>query len=192
MRILVAGATGAIGRLLVPMLVEAGHDVAGMTRVAAKSAGLEAAGARAYVADVYDADAVAAAMADFAPDVVMHQLTDLPQSVALLALKAAGNTRIRKLGTDNLLAAARAADVRRVVAQSIGFPVPAIARSGPAHLEAAVLAAGGVVLRYGQFYGPGTWSDEPAKKGPVVHVATAARRTVEHLDAAPGVYLIVD
>ncbi len=192
MRVFVAGATGAIGRLLVPMLAEAGHDVAGMTRDTAKTAQLTEAGARAYVANAYDADAVAAAVADFGPDVVVHQLTDLPRSAAALPLKVGGNNKIRKLGTDNLLAAAKSAGVRRVIAQSVGFPLPAIARSGPEHLEKAVLAAGGVVLRYGRFYGPGTWSDEPAKKGPVVHVETAARRTVDHLDAAPGVYPITD
>jgi len=192
MRVFVAGATGAIGRFLVPMLVDAGHDVAGMTRSPAKTAGIEEAGASAFIADAYDADAVAAAVADFAPDVVVHQLTDLPRSAAGLAFKVAANNRIRKVGTDNLLAAAKAAGGARVIAQSIGFPVPKIARRGPAHLEEAVLAADGVVLRYGQFYGPGTWSEAPPKKGPVVHVETAAWRTVEHLEAAPGVYLIVD
>jgi nucleoside-diphosphate-sugar epimerase len=174
------------------MLVEAGHDVAGMTRSPAKAAQLEEAGARAYIADAFDADAVAAAVADFAPDVIVHQLTDLPRSAAGLAFKVAANNRIRKVGTDNLLAAAKASGGARVVAQSIGFPVPTIARSGPAHLEKAVLAADGVVLRYGQFYGPGTWSDAPPKRGPAVHVETAARRTVDHLDAESGVYLIVD
>ncbi len=192
MRVFVAGATGAIGRFLVPLLVEAGHDVAGMTRSTAKAAGIEEAGARAYVADAFDAAAVAAAVADFAPDVVVHELTDLPRSAAGLPFKVAANNRIRRVGTDNLLSAAKAAGHARVVAQSLGFPVPAVARKGAEYLEAAVLAAGGVVLRYGQFYGPGTWTDAPPKKGPAVHVETAARRTVEHLGAASGVYLIVE
>ncbi len=193
MRVFVAGATGAIGRFLVPHAGRGGARRRGHDALARpRSRGIEAAGARAYIADAFDAEAVAAAVADFRPDVIVHELTDLPRRASGLALKVAANNRIRKVGTDNLLAAAKAAGGARVVAQSLGFPVPAVARKGAEYLEAAVLAAGGVVLRYGQFYGPGTWTDAPPKKGPAVHVETAARRTVERLDAEPGVYLIVD
>lgn len=192
MRVFVAGATGVVGRPLVPMLVEAGHVAAGMTRDPAKLQAVEAMGATAYLANAFDLDAVARAVADFGPDVIVHEMTDLPDSALALPLKLAANNRIRIDGTNNLLAAAASAGCSRVVAQSIGFTVPAPARVGADYLEKAVLGFGGVVLRYGQFYGPGTWSKRPPKRGPGVHVGTAARRTVEHLDSPSGTYLITD
>ena len=191
MRVFVAGATGAIGRLLLPILVEAGHEVAGMTRSEAKVAQIEAAGATAVVCDAYDPNALLRAVVAFKPDVVLHQLTDLPRTAAALPLKVLANNRARIKGTDNIVAAARAAGAR-VVAQSIAFDVPAIARKGPKHLEKAVLAEGGVVLRYGYFWGPGTWYDAAGDDGEWVHVETAARRTVELLDADTGVHVITD
>lgn len=192
MKVFVAGATGAIGKPLLRELIDAGHTVAGMTRSDAKVAQIEAAGAQAYVADAFDADAVAAAVADFTPDVIVNQLTDLPSSAALLPFKIFGLNKVRIVGTDNLLAAAAAAGVNRVVAQSIAFDVPGIARKGVDHIEKVVPEAGGVVLKYGQFYGPGTWSDTAPKKGPAVSVDAAAAATVDHLTAKPGVYTITD
>jgi nucleoside-diphosphate-sugar epimerase len=183
MRIVVAGATGALGRRLVPLLVERGHEVAGMTRSPAKAADLRAAGAEPVVADALDRDAVQRAVGQARPEVVVHQLTALAgltnsrrfdQGFAL-------TNRLRTEGTDHLLAAARAAGARRFVAQSfagwpfarVGGPVKTeedpLDPNPPAefrrpldairHLESAVLGAEGlegVVLRYGGFYGPGT------------------------------------
>ena len=192
MRIFVAGASGAIGRQLVPLLVKAGHDVAGMTRSPEKTQVIKAMGAEAVVCDVFDAESLTAAVTDFNPDIVIHQLTDLPRRVAAVPFKLFGLNRIRKTGTDNLLAAAKAANVDRVVAQSIAFKVPGFAQRAVDYLEMAVLAAGGVVLRYGQFYGEGTWFAQRPKKGPTVNVKDAAKQTVEYLDAKSGVYVVAN
>jgi nucleoside-diphosphate-sugar epimerase len=183
MKVFVAGATGALGRVLVPQLVAGGHEVAGMTRTPSKKGLLRNLGARPVVADALDPDAVARAVAEAEPEVIVHQLTALSGSLDLRHIdRAFGETnRLRTEGTDHLLAAGRAVGVRRFVAQSFaGWPS---ARTGgpvkteadpfdptpPAalktmldairYLEDAVTGAGwteGVVLRYGGFYGPGT------------------------------------
>jgi uncharacterized protein YbjT (DUF2867 family) len=191
MRIFLAGATGAIGRQLVPTLVADGHDVVGLTRHQAKADRLHDAGAEAVVCDLYDprlAEIVAAAR----PDVVMHYVTDLPSRAALVPLKLLSLNRARTRGTDLLVRAAADAGAKRFVAQSIAFSLPSIAQRAVNHLEAAALAYPGVVIRYGTYYGPGAWTDEPHGSGPTVHVADAARRTVELLDAKPGTYDVVD
>ncbi|MFI6172710.1 NAD-dependent epimerase/dehydratase family protein [Nocardia sp. NPDC051052] len=191
MRIFLAGATGVIGTRLVPLLVAAGHEVAGMTRSAAKADQLRAAGAVPAICDVYDLDALTAAVVDFRPDMVMHQLTDLPDDVARLEESADANTRIRTEGTRNLIAAARAAGSKRFLAQSIAWEP---ARGGQVihDHEAAVLAIDGVVVKYGQFYGPGTYYEGELPPHPRVHVDDAAAQTIPLLDAASGVVIIAD
>lgn len=191
MRVFVAGATGAIGRQLVPALVAAGHEVAGMTRKPERVPELIAAGAAPYLCDVFD-PALERAIGSFEPDVVVHQLTDLPARAALIPLKVAGLNKVRTAGTDALIAAARAAGAQRFVAQSVAFAAPAPVRKAVEHLERETLAYPGVVLRYGYFYGPGTWYPDGTDREPRVHVATAAERTVELLSAAPGVYEVSD
>src|SRR5262245_6117230 len=123
MNIFVAGAAGAIGRPLVTLLVRAGHTVAGTTRSADKAAGIAATGATPVVIDVFDAAALLEAVARARPDVVIHQLTDLPATLDPKAMEASGerNARLRIDGTRNLMAAAAAAKVQRVVAQSIAW-----------------------------------------------------------------------
>src|SRR3954447_14264569 len=180
MNIFLAGATGALGRFLVPQLIAAGHSVTGMTRSPAKAEALRAAGATPVVADALDPDAVLEAVLAARPGVIVHQLTALGGKFDIRRPDRtfAMTNRLRTDGTDALLAAARAAGASRVVAQSYaGWPYE---RSGSAvkteddpldpappkglqetlaairHLEGAVLAAGGIVLRYGGFYGPGT------------------------------------
>ena len=183
MKVLVAGATGALGRQLVPRLVERGHEVTGLGRSAARSEGVRALGATPVVADALDPDAVARAVAEAEPDVVVHELTALAASLDLrhfdrdLAL----TNRLRTEGTDHLLAAARAVGARRFVAQSFaGWPYERIGgpvkteedplQSSPPrtvsqtlgaikYLEETVTGADGIeglALRYGGFYGPGT------------------------------------
>ena len=182
MRVFVAGATGAIGRQLVPRLVAAGHEVVGMTRSASKRALLRELGAEPVVADALDADQVAEAVARAMPEVIVHELT----AIGGLNLRHfdrdfALTNRLRGEGTDYLLSAGHAIGVRRFVAQSYGSwwyertggpvkseedpldPSPAreMRESAAAirHLEQAVLSAAwteGIVLRYGWFYGPGT------------------------------------
>jgi nucleoside-diphosphate-sugar epimerase len=192
MRIFVAGATGALGAQLVPRLVADGHDVAGMTRSERKAERLRALGAEPVVCDVYDAERLAEAVTRFAPVAVVHALTDLPPDQRDLSAAAAANSRIRREGTRNLLAAARAAGARRFLAESIAFPTQGDGQAAVEEHERAVLDAGGVVLRYGRFYGPGTWHEQDTAPPPAVHVAEAARRTVEALDAPPGVIRVVD
>jgi nucleoside-diphosphate-sugar epimerase len=183
MKVFVAGATGALGRVLVPQLVAGGHDVVGLTRTPSKQDMIRGLGARPAVADALDPDAVARVVAEAEPEVIVHQLTALSGSIDMRHLERdfAETNRLRTEGTDHLLAAGRAVGVRRFVAQSFaGWPS---ARTGapikseddpfdptpPAglramleaikYLEAAVTGATwteGVVLRYGGFYGPGT------------------------------------
>jgi nucleoside-diphosphate-sugar epimerase len=180
MRVFVAGATGAIGTQLVPLLVAAGHEVHGMTRSPAKEPALRELGAVPVVADALDPDQVAEAVGRARPDVLVHQLTAIgPVDTRNLERSFALTNRLRTEGTDHLLSAGQAAGVRRIVAQShvlayarTGGPVkteedPLDSAPGPfaanlaalRHLESAVLGATwaeGVVLRYGSFYGPGT------------------------------------
>jgi nucleoside-diphosphate-sugar epimerase len=183
MRVFVAGATGAIGRQLVPRLVAAGHVVHGMTRYESKRALLEELGAVPVVADALEADQVAEAVGGARPDVIVHQLTAIgPLDMRHFDRDFALTNRLRTEGTDHLLSAGQAVGVRRFVAQAIagygaygrtGGPVkseddpldPTPTRdmretlAAIRHLEEAVLEARwteGIVLRYGAFYGPGT------------------------------------
>ena len=192
-RVFLAGATGVIGRELVPLLVAGGHVVAGLTRSPDKAASLREAGAEPVVADVYDRSALTAAVTAFGPDMVIHQLTDLPDELDRLPEYGAANDRIRTEGTGNLLDAAAAASARRFLAQSIAWELPGDRQRAVDEHERMVLDAGGVVLRYGMFHGPGTYQEgEVPDDEPRVHVATAARRTVELLDAPSGVYTVLD
>ncbi len=192
MRIFVAGASGVIGVRLVPLLVERGHAVAGMTRTGAKAHRLRALGAEPVVCDVYDARALTDAVVGFAPDAIVHELTDLPDDPREIPERAAANTRIRREGTRNLLAAARAASVRTFLAQSVAWELPADGATAARDLEEAVLAAEGVVLRYGRLYGEGTYHEDELPPPPRIHVDDAARRTVEALGAPTGILTIVD
>ena len=181
MRVFVAGASGAIGRPLVRKLVEAGHEVIGTTRSEERAEWIREASARAAVVDALDRDALLAAMDETAPEVVVHELTALPQRMNFRRDELyVGTNRLRTEGTRNLLEGARAAGARRFVSQSIAFAYP---NDGPRvkteedpilthapepfgsgvrslhEMESAVLGAEGIeglVLRYGFFYGPGT------------------------------------
>ncbi len=180
MRIFLAGATGALGSRLGPMLVAGGHQVTGTTRSTAKAGSLRAAGVEPVVLDALDGAAVKDAVAAARPDVIVHQLTAItgPADLRRFDDYFAATNRLRTEGTDNLLAAATASGVQRVVAQSFagwpsertGGPVkteddpldpnpPAASRQTVAairHVEESVSAhPGGIVLRYGGFYGPG-------------------------------------
>ena len=214
MRVFLAGATGAIGRRLVPLLVRAGHEVTGTTRSAAKARELERAGVMPAVVDVFDAPAILAAVRAARPEIVIHQLTDLPQDRTQAAAFYPNNTRIRTEGTRNLVAATRAAAARRFIVQSIAFayapggephpetdplnlddPVRAVTVKGAADMERQVLAAPGVegvVLRYGLLYGPGTWYAAASPK-PALHVDAAAHAALLALTrGAPGIYNVAD
>jgi nucleoside-diphosphate-sugar epimerase len=215
MRIFLAGASGAIGRRLTPMLLAAGHSVSSTSRSAANAVQLKAQGVDAVVADVFDAGALRDAVVHARPEVVMHQLTDLPHEFDETKLAAActSNARIRTEGTRNLIAAAKAASARRFIVQSVAFAYvpggephvetdPLNVTGGPraatvraaADMEEQVLSSGmeAIVLRYGLFYGPGTWSTGPMRK-PALHIDAAAQAALMTvIRGAPGVYNIAE
>ena len=214
MRIFLAGATGVIGRRLGLLLRDARHEVAGTTRNPEKAARLQAIGITPVVVDVFDADAVARVVTDARPDVVIHQLTDLPSAPGTPGYAAGqeANRRLRIEGTRNLVRAATMAGVRRMIAQSIAFvyaagegmreesdPLDTAAEpprqftvQGVVALEREALQTpgrAGVVLRYGYLYGPGTWYDAPPKP-PSVHVDAAAHAALLAIDKGSGLYNI--
>ncbi len=192
-RVFLAGASGVIGRRLVPRLVGAGHVVGGMTRSPGKADLIARLGAEPVVCDVFDREALTKAVRDFAPDVIINELTDLPDDASDLGAHAELNARIRSEGNRNLIEAARSSGSPRILAQSVAWRLPA----GPdatasAELERSVLAEGGVVLSYGQFYGLGTYHEHDVPAAPRVQIDRAADRTVELLDAPSGVVVITD
>jgi uncharacterized protein YbjT (DUF2867 family) len=191
MRIFLAGASGVVGVRLVPLLVAAGHEVAGMTRSPGKTRMLRELGAEPVVCDVYDARALTEEVTAFDPELVMHQLTDLPDAADQISDYRDRNNRMRTEGTRNLIAAVRAARAERFMAQSIAWRPPAGGEAVEEH-ERMVLDAGGVVLEYGIFYGPGTYGGERVPDPPRIHVEEAARRTLELLDAPSGVYVVAE
>jgi hypothetical protein len=192
-RVFLAGASGVIGQRLVALLVERGHTVAGMTRSASKADRLAELGAQPVVVDVFDHDALVAAVVAFAPDIILNELTDLPDDVAHIAKHGDLNARIRTEGNQNLIDAARASGSPKLLAQTVAWELP----DGPdaravKQLESSVLAEDGVVLSYGQFYGPGTYNEAAVPAGPRVQIDRAAQRTIELLDAPSGVVTITD
>jgi nucleoside-diphosphate-sugar epimerase len=216
-RIFLAGAGGAVGSRLVPLLLTAGHSVWGTTRSKEKAVALRATGVTPVVVDVFDAATLSQAMREARPGVVIHQLTDLPQVVSgppsEEALRA--NARVREEGTRNLTEAAISAGARRFIAQSIAWvyapgPEPhseddpldrraagpaAISIAGVLALERLTLDSPpleGVVLRYGQLYGPGTWNTSQGGRVPV-HVDAAAHAALLAIGAPHvGVFNIAE
>jgi len=222
MRVFVTGATGALGRYLVPGLIAAGHQVTASTRTPGKVAQLRAAGAEPVVLDGLDREAVIAAVQAAAPEVIVHQMTALAgmRSLRNPDKQFAATNELRTRGTDNLLAAAARAGARRVVAQGYAGAGPD-KRSGPLktetdppdwrpirsasrafaamrHVEETVPAGApeGIVLRYGGFYGPGA-SDfllEMLRKRqvPVIGGGTGVWSFIEITDAAAATVAAVD
>lgn len=234
MKVFIAGGTGAIGRPLIAQLRLQGHEVVALTRSAEKAAALAAQGITPAIADVFDAAAVKRAVRDAAPEVVIEQLTALPQTYTPESMKAAAasNRRIRLEGGANVLAAAEAAGVRRYLRQSVAFwAVPGegladettpLVVDAPfaddarviAELEQRLLASAsveGIIMRYGFFYGPGTWfhpdgdvARQVREQGiPIIgggdgvwswlHTEDAALATIQAAERGKaGIYLVVD
>lgn len=222
MKLFIAGATGAVGRLLLPKLLRAGHEVIAITRNKRHIRTMESMGARALIADVFDREAVITTVREARPDAVIHQLT------ALSAMDFAENSRIRKEGTRNLVDAALAAGVDRIVAQSISFvyepgeqpasedvsldvnapePRKSTVDGVVALKRTSMEMQEHVILRYGLFYGPGTWLDRngliaekvlrkevPATDGisSFIHVEDVANAAFLALDWPSGTVNIVD
>jgi nucleoside-diphosphate-sugar epimerase len=216
MKVFLAGATGVIGRRLATLLRAANHEVIGTTRAVAKADGLRAIGVTPVVVDVLDAAAVMRAVAAARPDIIIHQLTDLPSAPGTPGYPAAqeANRRLRIEGTANLMLAGKRAGVRRAIAQSIAFiyapgegirseddPLDMAAEGarqvtvqGIVALEREVLETqgiAGVVLRYGYLYGPDTWYAAPPKP-PSVHVDAAAHAASLAVSHGAGIYNIAE
>jgi nucleoside-diphosphate-sugar epimerase len=236
MKVFIAGGTGAIGRPLIAELRAKGHEVVALTRSPEKARALQEQGIEPALADVFDADVVKAAVRRSQPEIVIEQLTSLPKTYTRESMNAAAafNQRIRLEGGANVLAAAQAAGVRRFLRQSVAFfavpgpgladeETPLAADASPAvaadarvvtEIEQRLLATSnleGIVLRYGFFYGPGTWfhSDGDVaeqlrrRQFPVIgngdgvwswlHIEDAAIATVAAVERGnPGVYLVTD
>lgn len=236
MKFFVAGGTGAIGRPLITQLLAKGHTVVALTRSPEQAPALVERGIEPAIADVFDPDAVKAVLTRVQPEIVIETLTALPRSYTSEAMSAAAplNTRIRLEGGANVLAAARAAGVRRYLRQSIAFwaiPGPGLAdEETPLALDASPAVAGdarvvtelehrllenpdieGIVLRYGFFYGPGTWFNPDGdvarqvqqQQFPIVgngegvwswlHIEDAAIATLAAAEQGnPGIYLIAN
>ncbi|SEQ87462.1 NAD-dependent epimerase/dehydratase family protein [Microlunatus flavus] len=222
MRILLAGGTGVLGRRLSRRLVTEGHEVAATTRRPERAPALAALGVTPLVLDVFDVNSVSKAFEQHRPDVVLHQLTDLSEG------DVEANASLRARGTWSLVDAATKVGVERMIAQSISWayvpgPGPAdesvgldlsaphpraVTVEGVGRLESAVAElAGGVVLRYGTLYGPGTWYGRGGRisrqvlggKLPAtaditcfLHVADAVQAAVDALDWPPGAVNVVD
>jgi nucleoside-diphosphate-sugar epimerase len=193
MRIFFAGASGVIGRHLLPLLIDAGHTVGAVTRSPSKAGPLASAGAQAIVCDVFDREELTRAVRTFAPDLVLHELTDLPDNLSDLPGDSLLNARIRVEGTRNLLGAMAGLGQVRIVAQSVAWTMrPGREADAISFLEKEVLAADGVVLRYGFLYGPGTYFESELPPRPRVRIHNAATGTLQALVAPTGVLSIVD
>jgi nucleoside-diphosphate-sugar epimerase len=235
MRVFVAGATGAIGRPLIKRLTLGGHTTFGMVHSQSSSATLSDSGAEPVIADALNAASVSAAVAKVRPDVIINELTSLPKHYTPTEMKAAAerDARVRLEGNKNLIAAAQQTGVRRFLVQSTGFwyapgegladeserfaygASPAVAAGTQRYAELEAMTLGrtefeAVALRYGFFYGPGTWFMSDGDMGeqmrqlqvPIiangqgvwswVHIDDAADATVRALDCTPGPYNIVD
>ncbi|HEY0567021.1 MAG TPA: NAD(P)-dependent oxidoreductase [Xanthobacteraceae bacterium] len=216
MRIFLAGASGVVGRRLLPLLLGGGYQVIGTTRSPEKAAELRSAGITPAIVDVFDAVALRRAVLDARPDVVIHQLTDLPRAFDPKRLAEAylKNARIRMEGTRNLIAAAQAASARRLIVQSVAFGYGAgssphretdqldvaegpraVTMRAVAAMEQQALGAHrleSIVLRYGLFYGPGTWF-EAADRKPSLHVDAAAHAAYLAVGlGSAGIYNVAD
>ncbi|MFZ0705320.1 MAG: NAD(P)-dependent oxidoreductase [Candidatus Korobacteraceae bacterium] len=235
MKVFVAGATGAIGRPLIKSLTLAGHTAFGMVRAQSSSSSVSEMGAEPVIADALDAASVSGAVAKVRPDVIINELTSLPKHYTPTDMEAAaeGDARVRSEGNRNLIAAALQTGVRRFLVQSTGFwyapgeglaeesegfafsASPGVAAGAQRYAELEAVTLGrpelqSVALRYGFFYGPGTWFTSDGDVGEQVrqqqvpavgdgqgvwswvHIDDAADATVRALDCAPGAYNIVD
>jgi nucleoside-diphosphate-sugar epimerase len=216
-KVFLAGATGAIGTALIPLLIDAGFSVYGSTRSPQRAKMLEDAGVTPVLVDVFDAQTLASELARIRPQSVIHQLTDLPRGLdpSRMAQAVVSNARIRDEGTRNLVEAATAAGCNRLVAQSIAWAyrpgIPPYVEASPLDVDAApprnisvqgvvalekwVLestALTGTVLRYGQIYGPGTGTDTPSGTSPLHVQAAAAAALLALQRSSGGVYNIAE
>jgi nucleoside-diphosphate-sugar epimerase len=209
--IFLAGATGVIGRRLLPLLRRAGYTVTGATRSSSKVELIERLGGTAVVVNVFDAEAIDVAVDRAGARILIHQLTDLDTAPGSPEFEASlkRNARLRIEGTPRLMAAAVRAGVARAIAQSVAFiyapgegarkeddPLDeSSVRTGAAALEQSVLnapAIDGIVLRYGYFYGPDTWSAS-ARARPALHIDAAAHAALLAVTrGAAGIYNIAD
>lgn len=215
--VFVAGASGAIGKRLCRILVKDGYFVIGTTRSAEKTSMLKELSVEPVIVDVFDEKSLADAVQKAQPEIVIHQLTDLPLGLDPEKMEEAliRNARLREIGTRNLVAAATQAGITRMIAQSIAFvyepgptpyseessllnfedPAYGMTSKAVASLEQQVLEAlfEGIVLRYGLLYGPGTGFDQAVPDFPPVHVDAAAKAaSLAIVHGTPGIYNVAE
>jgi nucleoside-diphosphate-sugar epimerase len=184
MRILLAGATGVLGRATLPHLKT--DYIVGLTRTPEKLQLLRALGAEGVVCDVYDSDELLRVAREVRPQIVVNFLTDLSAGIV------EANNRLRREGNKNLVNAAKAAAARRLVIESVAFPLERAAADALEQMEQTALDSplDVLILRFGRFWGPGTWYQEQPEK-PAIHIDEAGARAAKLLTSAPpGTYVI--
>jgi len=186
MRILLAGATGVLGRAALAHLRR--HEVAGLTRSDGKLESLRELGVQPFVCDIYDYERLLRVAQRFRPEIVANFLT------ALSDQSAEANTRVRSEGGANLLNAAEAAGAGRLVVESVAFPLEGDAAAAVRELEESACAFPGesVILRFGRFWGPGTYYDAPPRP-PTIHIDRAGTRAAQLLlEGSPGAHVVIE
>jgi len=184
MRILVAGASGVLGRATLPHLKR--HDVLGLTRAPEKLPLLRTLGAEGVVCDVYDFAGLVRVVQERRPAAVVNFLTDFSAGVG------EANDRARREGGKNLVSAAEAAGSRRLILESVAFPLKRRAAEALAQMEQTALESpiDVLILRFGRLWGPSTWYQEPPEP-PAIHIADAGIRAATLITSSrPGTYVI--
>src|SRR5690625_11780 len=167
MEVLLVGATGVIGRALLPVLLDDGHRVTGTSRSAAGASRIDAVGGTGIVLDLYDESAVHRMLDQVRPEMLISQVTDLPDDPAQLADYRTANARLRREAVPHLVAAAAERGVAHILVQSVAWPLTGAGAQAVAIMEQATLDSGGTVLRYGELYVEGAY-DPVAPDGPAV------------------------
>lgn len=193
MRIFLAGGSGIIGLKLIPLLLDNGHTVIAMTRSAQKIPVLLHLGATPLLCDVFDKSQFMNSIIAFEPDLLIDQLTALPDNPEQIQEHSDFNNRIRTEGIDNVIeACSKAASAPRLIAQSVAWTLPGNGGKAIRHLESRVLEYGGLVLRYGRFYGSNTYFENDIPPNPRIHIDDAARQTLYHLSSTLGIIDITE
>ncbi|MHB1865393.1 MAG: NAD-dependent epimerase/dehydratase family protein [Candidatus Saccharimonadales bacterium] len=191
MKIFIAGASGVIGKDVIPILVKNGHEVAGMTRTPKKAELLESLGAKPIVCNVFDLTPLTNEIESFAPDVIINELTDLPDDPRQIPEYGTRTSRVRIEGTANLIAANKTTKAK-LISQSVDWELPGKGAEAIRLLEELTLDISGVVLRYGQIYGVGTYYVDSVPEKPRVSLESAVQATADSLNLQSGIYEVAD
>lgn len=191
MKILFAGASGVIGKHTIPLLVSYKHEVLGLTRSIDKINQITNTSANAEVCDVYDIEKLRKIIENFKPDIILNELTDLPDDQTQISKYLLRTSKVRIEGTANLITANHYTKAK-IISQSVDWEIPGKGGQAIAQLEKMTLGASGVVLRYGQIYGTGTYYETTKPEEPRVSIEALARATTDSLNLASGIYRVTD